>query len=164
MPLPGWKQTNQRAELYAVLLVLQSCTNYVEIRSDSEYAINGCTRHRHRWRRLNWKGLDNVDLWQQVDALLTARGDITVKFTKVKGHAKIADVIRGAVKQQDRFGNNFADHLATQGAAQHCIAPDIVRAARCRSFIAKSVQQMMLDIVQERNAQAPGKEESQDDS
>ena len=42
--------------------------------------------------------------------------------------------------------------MATAGAQQHAIDPDIVTAARARKYLAHSVQNMMLNIVKARNA------------
>ena len=78
--LPGHKQTNQRAELYAVLVVLQSSTDDIDIHTDSKYVYDGCTQHLRTWKMQGWK-IDHADLWRNVDALLTKRQPGSVAFT-----------------------------------------------------------------------------------
>ena len=71
LPLPGYLQTNQRAELYAVKAVLEQCHGKLDIRTDSQYVFDGCVHHRHAWRELGFN-VDNTD-WQVVDRLLLLR-------------------------------------------------------------------------------------------
>eukprot|EP00973_Karenia_brevis_P072319 10046139-Karenia_brevis.AAC.1 len=101
MPLPGWHQTNQRAELLAVKLVLDMAVGPVEIRSDSQYVVDGCKLHRHKWRSQHWQRLDNKDLWQDVDALLESKRAGSILITKVKGHATREDVTAGFITAAD---------------------------------------------------------------
>ena len=51
MPLKGEVQTNTRAELTAIIKVLQLEVRHTEIRTDSQYAFDGIRLHRQRWRR-----------------------------------------------------------------------------------------------------------------
>eukprot|EP00973_Karenia_brevis_P004818 662498-Karenia_brevis.AAC.1 len=43
-PLQGWSQTNNRAELMAVLRILETDPRRLDIRSDSEYVVEGCSK------------------------------------------------------------------------------------------------------------------------
>ena len=63
VPLQGDVQTNQKAELTAVVLVLQAESRLVEIRSDSKYVVGGAETHLPAWRRHGWLDIDNGDLW-----------------------------------------------------------------------------------------------------
>eukprot|EP00973_Karenia_brevis_P026308 3628384-Karenia_brevis.AAC.1 len=123
--LPGWHQSNQRAELYAVVLALESNEAPLNIRSDSAYVVDGCTTHMWCWKWFSWRGVDNVDLWKRIDTLLASRPPQSTLFTKVKGHAKIEDVQQNIVTPADLYGNHSADRLATAGAALHAVAPEI---------------------------------------
>ena len=69
--LSGREQTNQRAELLAVVHVLRSEQRAVEIRTDSEYVHNGA----HSWQRWAETGRqgDHKDLWSELASLLKQR-------------------------------------------------------------------------------------------
>ncbi len=102
--LPGKIQSSQRAELRAAIYALENTEGLVEIRSDSQYVISGCTQWMRGWIRNGWinsKGdpVANKDLWLCMLKCLKSR---RVKFTKVKGHSG------------DK-GNDEADRLAKRG-------------------------------------------------
>ncbi len=84
MALPGHVQTNNRAELAAVLHVLQVEPRKLLIKTDSDYVLKGCLYHRHVWATAGWAGLMNADLWRQVHSHLESRNTVVV-FSKVKG-------------------------------------------------------------------------------
>eukprot|EP00973_Karenia_brevis_P025953 3581483-Karenia_brevis.AAC.1 len=44
----------------------------------------------------------------------------------------------------------MADVLASRGADQHAVPHEMIQQARCRSLLARSVQGMMIEIVQAR--------------
>ena len=86
--------TNNQMEMQAVIQGLKALTkrSKVEIITDSTYVAKGCREWMPNWkangwrRRENksWKPVKNVELWKQLDELLSAH---EVKFTLVKGHA-----------------------------------------------------------------------------
>ncbi|KXX77023.1 Ribonuclease H [Madurella mycetomatis] len=109
--LEGPVQTNQRAELTAILRALEVAddTQDVEIRTDSKYSIQCVTEWYINWERNGWRTRDgpvkNQDLVQAIRTQLEHResqGGQT-QFIWVKGHD--TDV-----------GNIAADHLAVEGA------------------------------------------------
>ena len=109
--LLGEPQTNQRAELTAILRALQTIdlAQDLEIRTDSKYSIQCVTEWYLNWERNGWKTrggpVKNQDLVQQVRERLDLRevnGGRT-QFIWVKGH------------DTDQ-GNIAADHLAVEGA------------------------------------------------
>ena len=55
LPLPGKMQTNQRAELYAVIKAIERESRKLEIRSDSEYVVRGMNSFSS-WKHIGWKG------------------------------------------------------------------------------------------------------------
>ena len=69
--LPGLSQTNQRAELFAVLLACLRDQRDLDIRSDSEYVCSG-VRALHSWCDGGWQG-ENVDLWNMLASELRTR-------------------------------------------------------------------------------------------
>jgi len=146
--LPGRTQSNQRAELLAVVLALRRDPRDLDIRTDSDWVYQG-SLHWRSWVGNGWKG-DHGDLWKQLASELASRSDVSVVFTKVKGHATDLDVERGRVDACDKFGNDGADLLAVDGAASHCVAPGIVARTHARKAAAQGLHQMMLEIVRQR--------------
>jgi ribonuclease HI len=81
-------------ELQAVISGLSALKSpsSVEIVTDSSYVAKGSAEwlpgwKRNGWRRKegsSWKPVKNVELWQELDALLTRH---KVRFQLVKGHA-----------------------------------------------------------------------------
>eukprot|EP00973_Karenia_brevis_P027466 3788249-Karenia_brevis.AAC.1 len=98
-PVTGEIQTNNRAELQAVVKVIQLESRPVELRTDSAYVYNGIMQHMSHWRQAGWrrKGsfISNADLWQELDVFLSGRPATSVRVTKVKGHASCEDVSEG---------------------------------------------------------------------
>lgn len=106
MALPGVDQTNQRAELYAVMLALEYCVDHSNnsfiIYSDSMYCVKGYNEWIVGWLRNNWKNskgnpVANQDLWKRVAQLRVL--SLNVKLEWIKGHSK-------------NPGNEAADALA----------------------------------------------------
>ena len=71
-PLGGNEQTNSRAELSAVIRVLELDLRNVEIRTDSTYVVNGIQK-LGLWRRRNFwtnrREIKNADLWRKLDVV-----------------------------------------------------------------------------------------------
>jgi len=86
--------TNNQMELQAVIEGLSrlSRRSQVEVITDSKYVADGCRSWVAGWKRNGWKRrqgkkllpVKNVELWQQLDALI---GQHDVRFTVVKGHS-----------------------------------------------------------------------------
>ncbi|MFM7025035.1 MAG: ribonuclease HI [Limnohabitans sp.] len=103
--------TNNRMELTAVIQALKAlkrpCT--VALYLDSQYVRQGITQWIHGWKAKGWRTADrqpvkNVDLWQELDHLVSSSGH-RIEWHWVKGHAGDP-------------GNERADALANQGVAQ----------------------------------------------
>ena len=113
--LEGKRQTNQRAELTAIILALEgivnkpgTCDSYI-IKSDSNYCVRGLNTHLKKWKNKGWlnsknEPVTNRDLWRQVDELYTSAhaNDIVVIVEWVQGH-------------NGEEGNEEADKLAVAG-------------------------------------------------
>lgn len=90
--------TNNQMELQAVISGLEALQrpSSVEVVTDSTYVAKGSAEwmpgwKKNGWRRREgnqWKPVKNVELWQQLDALLTRH---SVRFTLIKGHAGHAE-------------------------------------------------------------------------
>lgn len=84
--------TNNRMELTAALRALEkiSAGEHVELFTDSSYLKNAFTNGwLAKWKANNWadalqRGILNLDLWQELDKLVSTRD---VSFNWVKGHA-----------------------------------------------------------------------------
>ncbi len=82
--------TNNRMEMMAVIKALEAVKGSpkIEIYTDSKYVMHGITEWLEGWKARGWKTaakkpVKNVDLWQEMDALVV-QYDIT--FHWVKGH------------------------------------------------------------------------------
>ncbi|EON61779.1 hypothetical protein W97_00995 [Coniosporium apollinis CBS 100218] len=111
-PLPGSRQTNQRAELTAIARALDitPLTRPVTIYSDSKYAIQCVTEWFVNWRRNGWinssrKPVENKDLIEPLISKIEERRmcGAETKFEWCKGHVEDP-------------GNVAADALAVKGA------------------------------------------------
>lgn len=84
--------TNNRMELLAAIKGLEALRrdgSNVELHTDSQYVVKGCSEWLDGWKRNGWrtstrKPVVNQDLWQIMDALLN-KHNVTLRW--VKGHA-----------------------------------------------------------------------------
>jgi len=104
-PLPGEIQTNNRAEMFAIIVALHFVPNNwgATIYSDSKLCVKGCNEWMAGWKRRGWKtskgqSVKNKDLWIDIDKLLATKNE-NIQFQWVKGHSRIK-------------GNVEADRLA----------------------------------------------------
>lgn len=96
--------TNNRMEMTAVIEALKLLKEKCEVQvfTDSKYIIDGITQWLPNWKARGWKTADkkpvkNMDLWQELDALVVQH---KVSWNWVKGH------------NGDHY-NELADSLAT---------------------------------------------------
>jgi ribonuclease HI len=82
--------TNNRMELLAAIRALEALKQPcdVELITDSQYVKNGITTWIVDWKRRNWRTSDkkpvkNIDLWQQLDALVAGH---RIDWQWVRGH------------------------------------------------------------------------------
>jgi ribonuclease HI len=119
--LKGSKQTNQRAELTAILRALDIAPRHreVTIYTDSKYSIDCVTNWYRNWVKNGWvnskgKPVENKDLVAEIRERIEERermGKATF-FVWVKGHAQ-------------NEGNIAADRLAVEGALSgRALEPD----------------------------------------
>ena len=104
-------QTNNRAELWALLRVLQIISSKPgsdrwALASNSAYVVNGANGGANTWKERDWIGVAgslvaHVDLWIQVLELLSLVGN-RVSVFHIHSHIQLA-------------GNDHADALANKG-------------------------------------------------
>jgi ribonuclease HI len=111
-PIIEQKQTNQRAELYAVLYALDylknvlsdkiyDANNFITIYSDSEYCIKCITEWSKNWNSNDWKNKKNTDILKHI---LDYYQKINFTFKHVKSHQTSLD--------KHSIRNNLVDQLA----------------------------------------------------
>ncbi|MET8329321.1 ribonuclease H [Streptomyces sp. NPDC005181] len=133
---PLGSATNNVAELTALQELLESTDPgaKIEVRMDSQYAMNAVTKWLPGWKRNGWKTsagkpVANRDLVVRIDALLSGR---TVNFVYVPAHQVDGDPL-----------NALADQAASEAAVAQRVAgsahgsplpmPAAARASRGRS-------------------------------
>ncbi len=101
--------TNNRMEMTAVIRALQalkySCN--ITLYTDSKYVMDGVNEWLPNWKKNNWKtsnkksDVKNIDLWQELDALLPLH---EIRWVWVKGHngnvdnERVDELARNAIK------------------------------------------------------------------
>lgn len=82
--------TNNRMEMMAVIKALEAIKGKpkIELYTDSKYVMHGITEWIEGWKARGWKTaakkpVKNVDLWQEIDTLVSEH---TITFHWVKGH------------------------------------------------------------------------------
>lgn len=110
----GFKRTtNNRMELLAVIVGLESITNNnlnVKVYSDSKYVVDAVNLNwLMGWRKTGFKNKANVDLWQR---FLSVYNRTRHQLIWVKGHA-------------DNVENNRCDQLAVAASKQANLPEDI---------------------------------------
>ena len=142
--VPGPLQTVQRAEMWGVVLALQS-SRAVHLGIDNL----GVLRHVDRLLRgcrgpKPFELIDDGDLLLLLEHMLNRRGLDTVRVSKVKGHADDAMVLHGQVRQDDRLGNNAADEAADFGRGR--VSPAVIDARRNLSGVCGRWYPTILDL------------------
>ena len=101
--------TNNRRGLTAAIAALRAVKRPcpIVLTTDSNYVKNGITQWLSGWKRNGWKTADkkavtNVDLWQELDALV---GQHQIEWQWIKGHS-------------GHPGNEMADQLANEAIAE----------------------------------------------
>ena len=142
--VPGPLQTVQRAEMWGVVLALQS-SRAVHLGVDNL----GVVRHVDRMLRgcrgpKPFELVNDGDLLLLIDRMLQQRGLDTVCISKVRGHADDAMVLHDQVRQDDRLGNDAADEAADFGRRR--VSPAVIDARRNLSGVCGRWYPVLLDL------------------
>jgi ribonuclease HI len=126
-PVTGSKN-NIRAELTAVLHVLENEDRPINIRTDCLVLVKG-VQSLQQWKERAWwrkptltKPISQRRLWWRIERVLSIRGD-DVRIEWVKGHATRERVRAGTSDAIDAWGNSMADKLAKIAAGACITAP-----------------------------------------
>jgi len=102
--------TNNRMELTAAIRGLEALTRpcAVLLHTDSQYVMKGITEWLVDWKRRDWRTADkkpvkNVDLWQELEALVEKHD---VDWRWVRGHSGVE-----RNEQVDRLANEAIDRM-----------------------------------------------------
>ena len=111
-PLEGDKQTNNRAELMALIWAFENLPQNwaLSVVTDSQYALLGLRVWLPRWKLSGWRvagsrPVENRDLWERLERATSGRLCAWSIFW-TRGHAGIS-------------GNEMADELANEGRRRH---------------------------------------------
>eukprot|EP00662_Eupelagonemidae_sp_cell21_P057979 gene57979-biopygen82314 len=133
MAVSGW-QSNQRAELTALLHVMRTEERPVLVMTDSMYVHMGITGWRFNWRARAWfrspltaEEMHNADLWKEVDRIVEQSAPHRFLTRWCKAHALVRHVNAGLTTDRDIYGNNFADVLAGDAARLAVDDPTLCR-------------------------------------
>ena len=101
--------TNNRMEMTAVINALRALKRpcNITLYTDSKYVMDGVNEWLPNWKKNNWKtankktAVKNIDLWQELDALLVQH---EIRWVWVKGHngnvdnERVDELARNAIK------------------------------------------------------------------
>ena len=142
--VPGPLQTVQRAEMWCVILALQSS-------GAVQFGVDNLGVVRHVGRLLSGRRgsipfelVKDGDLVLLSNRMLRLRGPDTVRISKVKGHADEAMVLLGLVRQSDRFGDRAADDAANFGRRR--VVNAVIDARRNLSGVCGRWYPVLLDL------------------
>ena len=141
--VPGPLQSVQRAEMWGVILALQT-SRAVHLGVDNLGVV------RHVGRLLDgsrgpkpFELVNDGDLLLLIDRMLLQRGSDTVCISKVKGHAD-GMVFSGQVRREDKVGNDAADEAADFGRRR--VGNAVIDARRNLSGVCGRWYPVILDL------------------
>lgn len=118
--ITDFSQTNNRAELTAILHALYLCVEHenVILYTDSMYSINCLTKWYIAWQKKEWKtstgkNVLNQDLIKKILECIKAYKKVDFKYTKA--HTREPD--KKSIRHVMWYGNHMADALATSAAS-----------------------------------------------
>ena len=142
--VPGPLQSVQRAEMWGVILALQT-SNAVHL------GVDNLGVDRHVGRLLDgcrgpipFELVNDGDLLLLIERMLHRRGLDTVRISKVRGHADEVMVLHDRVREDDRIGNNASDEAADFGRRR--VGPAVVDARRNLSGVCGRWYLVVLDL------------------
>lgn len=136
--LPEGRQTNDRAELCAIIEAVKSNKNRkMKIKSDSKSTVEGIVKHLKGWEDVDYVTTANSEEWRMLAQELRQRRNTTT-FEWVRGHSGIKE-------------NEEADRLANEGriGQEEMILPPIKKewnyySARLQALEQKTAYKLIL--------------------
>ena len=142
--VPGPLQSVQRAEMWGVILALQSSGAF-------HLGVDNLGVVRHVGRLLDgchgpvpFDLVKDGDLLLIIQRMLHLRGLDTVRVAKVKGHADEGMVLEGRVREVDRLGTDAADGAADFGRRR--VGNSVIDARRNLSGVCGRWYPVILDL------------------
>ena len=150
-PLHGRRQTVNRAELLALIDGIRSTLGSITFVSDSAYVVNGF--QKLSWRR-RYKPRSNRDLWS---ALSAAAANRDVEVLKIESHLDRdhPEVVNGTYPLAWIFGNDSADELAGEAAADAQLPASSVEAVKWVDALAAKVRTRLAVTLQDAAQKDP---------
>ena len=123
-PLPGGRQTSNRAELWAFLSCLESTYGKLVYWTDSEVLAKGW--RAQRFRKAATAG-SNGDIWEKIGEEIHSRGGAEgwteIDICHMNSHLSAQEAQAKGVPRHAWEGNRIVDKLAEEAATRHAI-PD----------------------------------------
>ena len=142
--VPGPLQSVQRAEMWSVILALQSS-------GAAHLGVDNLGVVRHVGRLLDghhgsvpFELVKDGDLLLLIERMLHLRCLDTVRISKVKGHADHSMVLDGRLREVDRIGNDAADEAADFGRRR--VGNAVIDARRNLSGVCRRCYSVPLDF------------------
>ena len=143
--VPGPLQSVQRAEMWGVILALQT-SGAVHLGVDNLGVVRHVGRLLDGYRGpIPFELVNDGDLLLLIERMLHRRGLDTVRISKVKGHADEDMVLHGRVRGEDKFGNDAADEAADFGR-RSVISLPVIDARRNLSGVCGRWYPVILDL------------------
>ncbi|MCP4240505.1 MAG: hypothetical protein GY772_08065 [bacterium] len=136
--LPGFCQTINRAELWAVLSCASAHDEQLTVCTDSQYVIQGASAVLR-----DLTPLSHIDLWERFRALL-----FPPWLIKVPAHLDAPQAALRGLPGGIRQGNEVADELARQGAALFSPASEVLDARARALELSHRIQDAQWRILQ----------------
>ena len=148
VPLPGKNQGSDRAEVYAVVRIIETDPRPMVIYCDSKYVVDALNKmiqeESPQPRAVHY------DLWERIRSEVLMMRD-RVEIRKTKGHATELDVRRGRSSPQEKEGNDEADRLAQDGSLAWSPPRELLSKLQHYRKLIENLQRNMLEILEARN-------------
>ena len=142
--VPGPLQSVQRAEMWEVILALQS-SSAIHLGVDNPVVVRHVRRLLDgRYGPTPFELVNDGDLLLLIERMLHLRSLDTVRITKVKGYADEGMVLGGRVRELDRLGNDAADEAADFGRRR--VGNAVIDARRNLSGVCGRWYPVILDL------------------
>ena len=109
--------TNNRAELFAILIALENSIGPVEICSDSQYSINCVTKWIHKWAANNWKTATGKPV-KNKELIVNISNQLKNRKVIFRHVSNFDHKIPKNKTNKDHYGNYMADKLANDALLQ----------------------------------------------